>query len=186
MGKTYLISRYSILHTGVTIRVKVVCPNEDLLLPSRYGKWTDTCHNIANDLSRLERLYKSFMFRLEPTIPVHFRIVKSEYAIPFAVLNLHIILAVENLVLKSSKFGLFANKIYLVDDGSYAGIFVSHNLCNDLFVREVSLSYIQMCYLESASRTILRICRRTNMSNDRKSNGYLIHIIRKQCLHYVS
>lgn len=60
----YLISNYGFLHTGITVRIKIISPDKNPFLPSRDSEWSYASHNIADYLTRLESLHKALMFCL--------------------------------------------------------------------------------------------------------------------------
>ena len=133
-----------VLETGVTVWIKIICPNEDISLSCWNRKGTYTCHDIAHCFSLLELFHESSMFGLQPCVPVHFRIVEPKVAIFFTDFNIHIVRSGEDFVLKSAILVLVSHVVNLIDHGFDHRIFVEEDLGDQVFVGYVRLAEVQV------------------------------------------
>lgn len=114
----------------MAVRIQVISPDENSLLASRYGEWAHTSHNVADCFSRLEQSDHAPMLRIEPAVPVHLGVVKAENTAFLPHLNIHVMVASQNFVLKGTIFVLIAYSINFVDHSAYGWILIEENFCD--------------------------------------------------------
>jgi hypothetical protein len=101
-----------------------------------------------------ERINKSLVLSVQSAIPVDLCVVELECAVGLANLDVHVVWSSKNLILESAVLALLTNIVDLVDYGSDSRVLVNQNLANDVLVRHVLITKIQMCNVtdESESR----------------------------------
>lgn len=120
-----------------TFRVFVIRPDKHALFTGRDSKWTDSSHDVGNDLARFEQRRDALVLGAKFGVPVDLGVVKFEETSSFANFDEHIIGSSENFVRECSEFALRANIVNLVDDCADGRVLVDDNLCNDVFIREI-------------------------------------------------
>lgn len=128
------------------MRVQIVAPHKDLPLARRNGERSNTGHNVADHLARLELVNKSSVLGLQATVPVHTGVIESELAVLLMLNNVQIIFADKYLEWECTELTLGANIFNLVDNGANGGVFVSQNLSNKEFIREKLFAEVEVCW----------------------------------------
>lgn len=142
----YLVAFDNLSQISVALWVLVICPHKDALLARRHGKRPDPSHDIDDDLPGLEHGADAPVFGAQLGVPVHLGVVESEDAACLAHLDEQVIWAGEDLVGEGAELVFSTNVVGLVDDGADVWVFVENDLGNDVSVREILPTNIQVCY----------------------------------------
>ncbi len=124
---THLVPPYRIVQTRNTVRVQIVGPDEDVLLPSRDGEGPDAGHDVADGVSGPELVDQAPVLGVEPAVPVHLGVVEAEAAVLLVDFDVHVRVAGEELVAEGAVFVSFADFVCFVDDGADGGVFVEED-----------------------------------------------------------
>jgi hypothetical protein len=139
-----LVAADSVEHTSMTVWVEIVGPDKDTFLACRHCERSDTSHDITHGLALGERVDKPLVFSIQSAIPVDLCIIELESAVGFADLDVHVIGPSKNLVLEGAILALLADIIDLVDDGPDGRVFVDQDLADDVFVRHILVTKVEM------------------------------------------
>jgi len=124
--------------------IQVVSSDKDLSLAGGDSKRSHPGHCIANCLARLEGIDETGMLRSKARIPIDFAEIKLEFTSRFVNRNIQVIRPCEDFVRKCSKHRLCPNIKGLVDDSGDCGVFVDENLPNQMFIRQIWSTQIDM------------------------------------------
>ena len=141
---THLVPLNCILQTGKTVRVQIVGPHKDILLPRRHRERPHARHDVAHRVPGPEPVDQPPVLRVEPAVPVHLRVVETERAAFLVDLDLHVRVAGEELVAEGAVFVRLADVVGLVDDGADGGVFVEDDGGDEVFVGEVFVAEVQV------------------------------------------
>ena len=86
------------------------------------------------------------MLGLQSAVPVDFRVVEMKRAIGFVNFNIGVKVTGKDLEAESPILAMLAYFVDLVDHGANCGILVQNDLGDELFIREVLFSEIEMCW----------------------------------------
>lgn len=117
-----------------------------MLLARGHGKGANAGHDIAHDLAGLEEVDEPAVLRLELAVPVDLGVVKLERAAVLRHLDVQIVLAGEDLVLKRPELGLGADVLDLVDDGLDLGVLVDEHFGDELLVGQEVRPQVEVCF----------------------------------------
>ena len=140
----YLITFDPILQASITVRIQVVCPHEDLLLPRRNRKGTHSSHNVTHGLSLLEQVDQAAMFGVESAVPVHLGVIKAEKTVLFFEFHVHVRFSRQEFVLECAKLARRADVVNFVDDGAYTWVLVKKHFGDEAFVGQVVLAEVEV------------------------------------------
>jgi hypothetical protein len=139
------VAANSVEHASMTVWVEIVGPDKDTFLAGRHCKRSDTSHDIANGLALGEGVDKPLVFSIQSAVPVDLCVVELESAVGFADLDVHVIGSSKDLVLEGAILALLADIIDLVDDGPDGRVFVNQDFADDVLVRHVLFTKVEMC-----------------------------------------
>ena len=126
-GHTHLVPPHSIIQTRKTVRVQIVSPDEDILLPGWHRERANAGHDIADGFSGLELVDEAPVLGVEPAVPIYFGVVKTKSAVFLVDLDIQVWVAGEKLVAEGAVFALLANLVRFVDYGADGGVFVEED-----------------------------------------------------------
>lgn len=141
----YLVCFDGMAEPPVALRVQIVCPYDDSLLPRGHRKRPDARHDITHDLARLEEVDETFMLVLQLAVPVNLGVVEAKLAAVLEYLDFHLVGSLEELVLEGAELGSLADIVDFVDDCPHRRILVDDGFCDDMLIWEVALPEIEMC-----------------------------------------
>ena len=133
-GHTYLIPPHRIGQTRKAVRIQIIGPDKDVLLPRRHGERPHAGHNVADGVAGRERLDQTPVLRVEPTVPVDLCVVEAEAAVLLVDLDVQVRVAGEELVAEGAVFVFFADLVGFVDDGADGRILVEEDGGEEVFV----------------------------------------------------
>ena len=133
----------------MTFRIQIIGPHKNLLLRRRHRKRPHARHDIAHRLPRLKQLYKSLVLRMQPTVPVHFRVIKAEHTTFFRDFDVEIGNAGEELVGEGAEGVRGADHVGFVDYGPDGGVFIKENGGQEVSMGEVGVAQVEVCWLMS-------------------------------------
>ena len=84
------------------------------------------------------------MLRVEPAVPVHFRVVEAEPAVFLVDLDVHVRVAGEEFVAEGAVLVCLADFVRLVDNGADGGVLVEDDGGDEVFVGEVFVAEVQV------------------------------------------
>jgi hypothetical protein len=151
-----------VLQRFVALGVEVVGPYEALLLSRRYGEGSHAGHDVAYRLALAEQVAEPLVFSVQSCVPIDLCKVKLERAALFTQLDVHVVGPMQHFVLKCAESILCSDVVQLVDDCLDHGVLVRQHVCDEVFVRPVSLAQVQV----------------RNMASQREALGYLVILLR--------
>lgn len=140
--QTHLVPLDRILQTGETVRIQIVGPHEDILLPRRHGERAHARHDVADRVPGPEQVDQPPVLRVEPAVPVHFGVIEAEPAVFLVDLDVQVRVAGEEFVAEGAVRVGLADFVGLVDDGADGGVFVEEDGGDEVFVGEVFVAEV--------------------------------------------
>jgi len=124
--------------------VEVVGVDEALPLACWDSEGTHARHNVTDGIPLVEQVAQSLVLGMQARVPIDLGEVKLEGAALLADGDIHVVRAVQDLVLEGAVCVLGADVVELVDDSADQGRLVGQDLPDQVLVRQVALAEVQV------------------------------------------